>query len=153
MSIGAISGSYPDLSVFRSQFQKTAESRFDKDDTDKSGGLSIEEFTEALSNGPQGPANISGKPSAEELFSRLDKNGDGQISLDEFKAAKPSSPSGNLSPETLASLLTAQEQSSGTSILDLLQANSSQQDDKNKGSNVIDKLLNAVTASDKSQAA
>jgi Ca2+-binding EF-hand superfamily protein len=114
MSIGGVSGSMPDYSSMRAQMQDALSERFKADDTDESGGLSLEEFTEAQANrtqGSNGPANIAGKaPPAEEMFAQLDADGDGQVTETELSDAMPPAPQGSFSTDTLQALLAAQEE-------------------------------------------
>lgn len=113
MSIGGISGSMPDFSSMRAQMQEKMAERFKADDTDQSGGLSLEEFANAQANrtqGAGGPANVAGgPPPVEEMFAQLDGDGDGQVTEAELADAMPPPPQGSFSADTLQALLAAQE--------------------------------------------
>lgn len=121
MSIGAISGGAVDYAVLRQQPNLSA--RFEEDDADKSGGLSLQEFQTAHAGSarPTGPggANRAGGPSASDIFAELDEDEDGELSLAELEAGKPPPPQGGLASGTLASLLSVQEADEETSILSL----------------------------------
>lgn len=113
MSIGGVSSSMPDYSSLRARMQENMSERFKADDTDQSGGLSLEEFAEAQSSraqGAGGPANIAGgPPPAEEMFAGLDQDGDGEVTEEEMASAVPPPPQGSFSADTLEALLAAQE--------------------------------------------
>ncbi|MCW2309645.1 EF-hand domain-containing protein [Rhodobium gokarnense] len=125
MSIGAVSGSMPDFSAMKAMMEDARAERFAKDDADGSGGLSLEEFSDAHENRPQGPAEVAGGPSVEEMFAQLDTDGDGEVTEAELeegapKGPPPGPPPGEFSSETFSSLLSVQEESSSGSITDLL---------------------------------
>jgi Ca2+-binding EF-hand superfamily protein len=70
--------------------QQLQATRFQKADADASGGLSLDEFKLAGSQGAQGtspppPAGIPA-PAIEDVFAALDTDGDSSLSLDEFSA-------------------------------------------------------------------
>lgn len=116
--------------------------RFAADDTDKSGGLSLEEFTAAHETRGAGPANSAGAPSAEEIFSKLDSDGDGEVTLSEMEANKPKRPPAEFSPDMFSSLLSAQEESNSNSISDFLSTLSGS--DETAGTDVLSQLLEAL---------
>lgn len=107
MSISSISGSpYAAAGVSR---QQRAQERFEAADTDKSGGLSLEEFQ---ASGPK-DAEKSGRsggnrPSAEEMFARMDSDGDGSLTQTEMETAFQS-----MRSQTKGALLAAQEEAGG----------------------------------------
>lgn len=107
MSISSISGSpYAAAGVSR---QQRAQERFEAADTDKSGGLSLEEFQ---ASGPKDAekAGRSGgnRPSAEEMFARMDSDGDGSLTQTEMETAFQS-----MRSQTKGALLAAQEEAGG----------------------------------------
>lgn len=110
MSISSISSSttYAAAGVSR---QQRAQERFEAADTDKSGGLSLEEFQTA---GPKDAdkAGRSGgnRPSAEEMFARMDGDGDGSLTQTEMETAFQS-----MRSQTKGALLAAQEEAGGAS--------------------------------------
>ncbi len=107
MSIGAISGgssALPNINKFITK-------EFQAADTDKSGGVSLEEFKKVdgpdPSSGAQGPSAAE----SEELFKELDGNSDGQISKKELATAIKDEIRQQFSSDTASSLLAIQEQS------------------------------------------
>ena len=106
MSISSISGSTVTAAgIIR---QQRAQERFDAADTDKSGGLSLEEFQAA---GPKDsrPSDIgSNRPNAQDLFNNIDGNSDGSLTQNELETAFQGFQSG-----AKGVLLAAQEQTSG----------------------------------------
>lgn len=163
MSIGGVSGSTPDFSSMRANMEAKMAERFASDDADGSGGLSLSEFTESHKNGPPGggpggpggprgaggpggAANVAGsKPSAEELFAGLDSDSDGEITQEEFAAAKPPAPYGDFASDTMSSLLSAQEDSSSSAILNLLKESADEAEETSESS--ADDLLSALLES------
>lgn len=142
MSLGSVSASMPNFSAMRARFQQSPSERFAADDTDKSGGLSLKEFTAAHEARGAGPANSAGAPSAEEIFSKLDSDGDGEVTLSEMEANKPKRPPAEFSPETFSSLLSAQEESGSNSLSDFLSALSGASGSSD--SDVLSQLLEAL---------
>lgn len=101
------------------QIQQWRDRLFARADQDRSGGLSLEEFSAMASRrresqGAESPAGIAGTPATSSLqgsFRRLDSNGDGSLSKAEMDAARPGAqPSGGLSAQSLAALLNSQGQ-------------------------------------------
>lgn len=89
MSVGALSGSTPDFSSLRANFEQIRAQKFEHADADKSGALSFDEFSQAHENRPNPSADSAGGLSTEELFASIDANEDGEVSSDEFAALKP----------------------------------------------------------------
>lgn len=105
-----------------------------KSDTDGSGGLSIEEFTEASANRPMGGAESAGGKSVEDIFAEIDADGDGELSSAEIEehmeANRPP-----MSAQTGSALTMLQESLSSTedtSLVDALleQLEASDEDDE-----------------------
>lgn len=84
--------------------RQAAQQRFEAGDTDKSGGLSLDEFQAASAKGPGGAKAPPGAPDAATLFSNLDSDSDGNLTQGELE-----SPFQRLGNETRSSLLSAQE--------------------------------------------
>lgn len=107
MSISS-SNAYAAAGVSR---QQRAQERFEAADTDKSGGLSLEEFQ---ASGPKDAekAGRSGgnRPSAEDMFARMDSDGDGSLTQTEMETAFQS-----MRSQTKGALLAAQEEAGGAS--------------------------------------
>lgn len=82
---------------------------FSRFDADGSGGLSLDEFTEAHDNRPAKPGSVEGARSVDEIFSEIDTNGDGELTEEELLAHRQNNPSrgapgGMMSSEMFASL-------------------------------------------------
>lgn len=121
MSIDSISGSIPDFSALRERLQERISEKINGADTDGSGGLSIEEFSQLAENRPVNPAKSADKPSIEEIFARLDADQSGEITKAEFKsAAEQAKPFGQFSGNLAAVLLSAQEKGEQVETTDLL---------------------------------
>lgn len=84
--------------------RQAAQQRFEAGDTDKSGGLSLDEFQAASAKGPGGANRPPSAPDAATLFSNLDSDSDGNLTQGELE-----SPFQRLGNETRSSLLSAQE--------------------------------------------
>lgn len=70
--------------------EKDAQALFTSIDTENTGSISEEQFTESLeSQGPGGAPPAGGGASAEEVYDALDTNQDGTVSQAEFLAGKP----------------------------------------------------------------
>lgn len=101
------------------QIQQWRDRLFARADQDRSGGLSLDEFSAMASRRresrtAESPAGIAGAPAASSLqdaFRRLDSNGDGSLTRAEMAAARPGAqPSGGLSAQSLNALLNSQGQ-------------------------------------------
>lgn len=80
---------------------------FAKADGDKSGGLSLEEFTKTAETGPMAKmAKMSGAPGIGEMFSAMDADGDGSVTAAEMDSMKP--PQSMMSGDTMSALLSLQ---------------------------------------------
>lgn len=163
MSSCAVSGCSSDVSYMQARFQQAQAARFEAADTDGTGGLSVEEFASARPEGPGGPggpggpedsANAAEAPSIEDSFAEIDSDGDGELSLEEFSEARPPAPpppNGSFAPETLSSLLSVQEEDSGSSsIVDLL--TSASETDESDLSSIIDSILEEIGAAEDGEA-
>ncbi|MCF8480566.1 MAG: EF-hand domain-containing protein [Rhodospirillum sp.] len=84
--------------------------RFQKTDTDGSGGVTLDEMIQA--SGQNSPTGKNG-PSVEEIFGQMDTDGSGDVSQVEMEAFKPSVPP--MDSGTASALLGAQEDSSSFS--------------------------------------
>ena len=89
--------------------------QFSRADSDRSGGLSLEEFASATRRRPaalaQAQANSAAAPAASavrDAFGSLDSNGDGQVSAAEMAAAQRPPPSGGFDSASFAALLGSQ---------------------------------------------
>lgn len=100
-----------DLAAIREEMAARREEMMAKSDTDGSGGLSIEEFSEAAANGPMGGAESADGKSIEDIFAEIDADGDGEVSSAEMEehmeANKPPAP--QMSAQTGAALTMLQE--------------------------------------------
>lgn len=174
MSIGGISGSTPDYSAMRAEMEARMAERFKSDDADQSGGLSLEEFSNAKEKGPSGPggpggprgaggpkgpggpggpggaAGIAGSQSTtEELFAQLDADEDGELTEEELAAARPPAPHGDFATDTLASLLSAQEEAGSSSFLEMLQsASETEESEETDETDILNQLLDALEDED-----
>ncbi|WP_165772259.1 EF-hand domain-containing protein [Niveispirillum lacus] len=108
MSISSISGSISALTSIGRPPQ--AQERFEAADTDKSGGLSLEEFQAAGPKDADKTGRTGTRPSAEDMFARMDSDGDGALTQGEMETAFQS-----MRSEMKGTLLAAQEAASGTS--------------------------------------
>lgn len=146
MSVSGISSGAFDLSSLKAlRLEKGAE-LFNKNDTDKSGGISIGEFQAAQNASALSQAKNSDQASLEEIFSHLDEDGSGEVTAKEFLNAKPPAPGGNFAPDTLSSLLQLQEQGPEDPYQKLLETASNKQD---TSSELLDGLLKSLTSDDK----
>jgi hypothetical protein len=149
MSIGGISGGTFDLTSLKALRHEKGLELFKKNDTDKSGGISISEFQKAHETNPLAPlsqAKNTDQASLEEIFAHLDADGNGEIGIKEFRDAKPPAPGGNFAPDTLASLLQLQEKSSENPFQKLVETASNKQD---TNSDLLDGLLKTLSSEDK----
>ena len=135
MSISSIGGSNA-----ASMMQQMRERMFTQADSDRSGGLTLNEFKAAAQQGgpppggpppggpppggaagsAQGPANAAGTEAAsalESVFNALDTDGDGTISQAERSAGDSQRGQGAISSDGMSALLSAQEES-GTDTTD-----------------------------------
>lgn len=147
MSIGSVSGGQADYSAMRAKMDAKMSEMFAEDDTDGSGGLSLEEFSAAHeareAEGPGGSEAASGaeKLSAEEMFAEMDEDGDGQVTEEEMVASRPPPPHGNFSDDTLTSLLAAQEESQEDSVSSILSAALETSEEDSSEDDLISELL------------
>lgn len=87
---------------------------FAKADGDKSGGLSLQEFTKTAASGPMARmGQMSDAPDTKDMFASLDADGDGNLTSAELDSMKP--PQQLLGNDAMAALLSLQglDQSSG----------------------------------------
>ncbi len=111
------------------QIQQWRDRMFSRADSDQSGGLSLEEYSQVAArrqntqsaNSAGTPASssqslsspVGGPPGSavRDACARLDSNGDGNISQAELAAARPSEPRGQFQSDTFSALLSSQGQS------------------------------------------
>lgn len=159
--IGSASSSGIDFSAMRAEMKERMDARFEATDTDKSGGISLEEFKVEHAERASGTANSAGSDNPEELFSQLDVDGDGELTATDREQAGP--PGGHFSPESFMALLGIQEQSgsqeqsgkgpppppppggSGEASDPLSELLSAVEDSDDTESNLIDELLETLT--------
>ncbi|MCG8440299.1 MAG: hypothetical protein MI723_00675, partial [Caulobacterales bacterium] len=110
---------------------------------DQSGGLTLEELTEAAENSPMGSAKGAGGPSIEERFNSLDADGDGTLTQDEFMSAKPPAPPhGSFSPDMMTSLLALQSGEESSSITSLF--SSLTETEETSEADLVDALIDSL---------
>lgn len=109
MMIGGASSSGFDFSAMRAEMKERMDAKFEATDTDKSGGISLEEFKVSHAERAAETANSAGSGDPEELFSLLDADGDGELTATDREKSGP--PGGQFSPESFMALLGIQEQS------------------------------------------
>ena len=128
-------GSGMDLMAMREEMAAMREQMMAKADTDSSGGLSIEEFTEVAANRPMGGAESAEGKSVEDIFAEIDADGDGELTSAEMEehmeANRP-----QMSAQTGAALTMLQESLNSSST------------EKNS---FIDSLLSQLEASDEDE--
>lgn len=107
--IGGASSSAIDFSAMRAEMKERMDAKFEATDTDKSGGISLEEFKVSHAERVSETANSAGSDNPEELFSLLDADGDGELTATDRE--KTGQPGGQFSPESFMALLGIQEQS------------------------------------------
>lgn len=107
--IGGASSSGIDFSAMRAEMKERMDAKFEATDTDKSGGISLEEFKVSHAERVAETANSAGSADPEELFSQLDADGDGELTATDREKSGP--PGGQFSPESFMALLGIQEQS------------------------------------------
>ena len=78
-------GSGMDFMAMREEKAAMREQMMAKADTDSSGGLSIEEFTEVAANRPMGGAESAEGKSVEDIFAEIDADGDGELTSAEME--------------------------------------------------------------------
>ena len=124
-----------DLMAMREEMAARREEMMAKSDTDGSGGLSIEEFSETAANSPMGGAESADGKSVEDIFAEIDADGDGELTSAEMEehmeANKPPAP--QMSAET-GSALTMLQESLNTS--------------STEETSLVDSLLEQLEASD-----
>lgn len=107
-------GSGMDFMAMREEKAAMREQMMAKADTDSSGGLSIEEFTEVAANRPMGGAESAEGKSVEDIFAEIDADGDGELTSAEMEehmeANRP-----QMSAQTGAALTMLQESLNSTS--------------------------------------
>ncbi len=106
-------GSAVDMAGMQAEIQAKAQDKFATADADGSGGVSLEEFTTAKAEAPEGLAKPAGAPADEEIFAALDGDGDGEVTESELMAMKETAKSSG--PGGLMELLngSVQQQPSG----------------------------------------
>lgn len=128
-------GSGMDFMAMREEKAAMREQMMAKADTDSSGGLSIEEFTEVAANRPMGGAESAEGKSVEDIFAEIDADGDGELTSAEMEehmeANRP-----QMSAQTGAALTMLQESLNSSST------------EKNS---FIDSLLSQLEASDEDE--
>lgn len=107
--IGGASSSGIDFSAMRAEMKERMDAKFEATDTDKSGGISFEEFKVSHAERTSETANPAGSGNPEELFSQLDTDGDGELTATDRGKSGP--PGGQFSSESFMALLDIQEQS------------------------------------------
>lgn len=124
-----------DLMAIREEKAAMREQMMAKADTDSSGGLSIEEFSEAAANRPMGGAGSAEGKSIEDIFAEIDADGDGELTSAEMEehreANKPPAP--QMSAQTGSALTMLQESLNTSSTED---------------TSLVDALLEQLEASD-----
>lgn len=127
-----------DLMAMREEMAAMREQMMAKSDTNGSGGLSIEEFTEASANRPVGGAESAEGKSIEDIFAEIDADGDGEVSSTEMdehmEANRPPAPP--MSAETGSALTMLQESLNTSSTED---------------TSLVDTLLEQLEASDEDE--
>lgn len=127
-----------DLMAMREEMAAMREEMFAKSDTDASGGISIEEFTEASANRPVGGAESAEGKSIEDIFAEIDADGDGEVTSTEMdehmEANRPPAPP--MSAETGSALTMLQESLNTSSTED---------------TSLVDTLLEQLEASDEDE--
>ena len=129
-------GSGMDFMAMREEKAAMREQMMAKADTDSSGGLSIEEFTEVAANRPMGGAESAEGKSVEDIFAEIDADGDGELTSAEMEehmeANRP-----QMSAQTGSALTMLQESlntssTENTSLVDALleQLEASDEDDE-----------------------
>ena len=78
-------GSGMDFTAMREEKAAMREQMMAKADTDSSGALSIEEFTEVAANRPMGGAESAEGKSVEDIFAEIDADGDGELTSAEME--------------------------------------------------------------------
>ena len=78
-------GSGMDFMAMREEKAAMREQMMAKADTDSSGSLSIEEFTEVAANRPMGGAESAEGKSVEDIFAEIDADGDGELTSAEME--------------------------------------------------------------------
>lgn len=137
-------GSGMDLTAMRDQMAAMREQMMAKSDTDGSGGLSIDEFSQAAANRPMGGAESAEGKSVEDIFAEIDADGDGELTSAEMEehmeANKPPAP--QMSAQTGSALTMLQESlntssTEDTSLVDALleQLEASDEDDEDDEAN------------------
>lgn len=125
-------GSGMDFMAMREEKAAMREQMMAKADTDSSGGLSIEEFTEVAANRPMGGAESAEGKSVEDIFAEIDADGDGELTSAEMEehmeANRP-----QMSAQTGAALTMLQESLNSSST---------------EENSFIDSLLSQLEASD-----
>ena len=128
-------GSGMDFMAMREEKAAMREQMMAKADTDSSGALSIEEFTEVAANRPMGGAESAEGKSVEDIFAEIDADGDGELTSAEMEehmeANRP-----QMSAQTGAALTMLQESLNSSST------------EKNS---FIDSLLSQLEASDEDE--
>ncbi len=152
--IGSASSSAIDFAAMRAEMKERIDAKFEATDTDKSGGISLEEFKVSHAERASGAVNSAGSDNPEELFSQLDADGDGELTAADRTKSEP--PGGQFSPESFMALLGIQEQSGepprpprgggeGSDPVSELLAAAEEADDTE--SSLIDELLETLSES------
>ena len=125
-------GSGMDFTAMKDQMAAMREQMMAKSDTDGSGGLSIDEFSQAAANRPIGEAESAEGKSVEDIFAEIDADGDGELTSAEMEehmeANRP-----QMSAQTGAALTMLQESLNSSST---------------EENSFIDSLLSQLEASD-----
>lgn len=134
MPIGGISGGFdnfpgfrgvsglqkPDFSEIQGRIQEKKAEAFTAANTDGEDGLTLEEFGELRADSPFSQAKNAGNIETADIFARFDSDGNGIVSEEEFVNRQPPGPASGLSSDTLAGLVSLQEDIS--TLIDLLEA-------------------------------
>jgi len=125
-------GSGMDFTAMKDQMAAMRDQMMAKSDTDGSGGLSIDEFSQAAANRPIGGAESAEGKSVEDIFAEIDADGDGELTSAEMEehmeANRP-----QMSAQTGAALTMLQESLNSSST---------------EENSFIDSLLSQLEASD-----